>query len=447
MGVEREGLRCDPSGWLSQKAHPVGLGSKLSDPQITTDFGEAQVELVTGPHATPSAVVEELAAIHCRLHRHLEDELLWPYSTPCLLPEEEDIQIAEFGSSPAAHLKELYRRGLSLRYGRKVMTLSGIHYNQSFSNDLWESLPSFPARGSMESAAYLHSLREFTRLSWLTALLFGASPAAPVSYCVKEQGLEALGEGSVYAPRGTSLRLGGSGYYGHIQELSFSYDTLEEYLAGMRQALSQEHPVFSGVDEGVEQVNGCLLQMEAEHYAVARPKPLAQDLRPVDALARDGVGYLEIRCLDLNPSSPLGISLSDLHFLWLLLLYCLFQAPRSLPAAEQKEAEANLYAVAKRGMDPSLILTEQGVQCRLHRRAQQILDEMDPLAALLDHGLHERPYSQSLIAQKSTLTRLMQGGQHPLIEALEGRDWIDLGIQRAQEQQRALQDPLLFQVG
>jgi glutamate--cysteine ligase len=104
MGVEREGLRCDPSGWLSQKAHPVGLGSKLSDPQITTDFGEAQVELVTGPHATPSAVVEELAAIHCRLHRHLEDELLWPYSTPCLRQEEEDIQIAEFGSSPAAHL-------------------------------------------------------------------------------------------------------------------------------------------------------------------------------------------------------------------------------------------------------------------------------------------------------------------------------------------------------
>ncbi|MEY4537767.1 MAG: hypothetical protein RL171_1918, partial [Pseudomonadota bacterium] len=40
-GYERETLRVDASGKLALTFHPVGLGSKLTHPWITTDYSEA----------------------------------------------------------------------------------------------------------------------------------------------------------------------------------------------------------------------------------------------------------------------------------------------------------------------------------------------------------------------------------------------------------------------
>ena len=46
-GIERESLRVDAHGNLAQTPHASFLGSKLSHPTITTDFSEAQLELIT----------------------------------------------------------------------------------------------------------------------------------------------------------------------------------------------------------------------------------------------------------------------------------------------------------------------------------------------------------------------------------------------------------------
>ena len=46
-GIEKESLRVRPDGSLAATAHPAGLGSPLTHPQITTDFSEAQLELIT----------------------------------------------------------------------------------------------------------------------------------------------------------------------------------------------------------------------------------------------------------------------------------------------------------------------------------------------------------------------------------------------------------------
>ncbi|RKZ65788.1 MAG: glutamate--cysteine ligase, partial [Gammaproteobacteria bacterium] len=47
IGLEKESLRVLPEGGISQTPHPAALGSPLRNPQITTDFSEALVELVT----------------------------------------------------------------------------------------------------------------------------------------------------------------------------------------------------------------------------------------------------------------------------------------------------------------------------------------------------------------------------------------------------------------
>ena len=49
IGLEKESLRMSPEGGISQTPHPKSLGSALTNPQITTDFSEALMELITPP--------------------------------------------------------------------------------------------------------------------------------------------------------------------------------------------------------------------------------------------------------------------------------------------------------------------------------------------------------------------------------------------------------------
>ncbi|MFT4997792.1 MAG: glutamate--cysteine ligase, partial [Flavobacteriales bacterium] len=52
-GIEKESLRVDQKGLLSQADHAQGLGSKLTSPSITTDYSEALLEFITPALTTP----------------------------------------------------------------------------------------------------------------------------------------------------------------------------------------------------------------------------------------------------------------------------------------------------------------------------------------------------------------------------------------------------------
>ena len=82
-GIEKESLRVTREGNLSQKTHPISLGSPLTHPNITTDFSEAQLELITSVHNSPEALIEELDKVHRFTYQHLESEILWTSSMPC----------------------------------------------------------------------------------------------------------------------------------------------------------------------------------------------------------------------------------------------------------------------------------------------------------------------------------------------------------------------------
>jgi glutamate--cysteine ligase len=179
-GIERETLRVDDKGNLSNKDHPVGLGSKLTHPLITTDFSEAQLELITPVAQSIDETIKKLNDTHRFVYQHMDDEILWASSMPCILQGDGDIPLARYGNSNLGKLKTTYRNGLSIRYGRSMQTICAVHYNFSFSDTLWQGLAKMEAKEdslSFRSERYFDLMRNFRRYSWLAIYLTGASPA------------------------------------------------------------------------------------------------------------------------------------------------------------------------------------------------------------------------------------------------------------------------------
>ncbi len=404
-GIEKESLRVTQDGKLSARPHPQGLGSPLTHPNITTDFSEAQLELITDVHASPEGCIRQLERVHRFVYQNIDDELLWASSMPCILGEDDDIPVGRYGSSNIATAKTVYRLGLGNRYGRLMQTISGIHYNFSVPEDFWPILAaSVGARPTPEfrTQAYFGLIRNFRRFSWLLIYLFGASPAICRSF-VKDRphALQPFDEGTLYLPHATSLRMGRLGYQSDAQStLHISYNSLDQYARSMRYALTQPYPAYEKigvkVDGAYRQLSTSLIQIENEFYGTIRPKqPVEPGERPLAALQRRGVAYVEVRCLDLNPFLHVGIDEPQMRFLDTFLLYCLLA---DSPADSERESRVmgdNQLAVVERGREPGLILSRLHGSVTREAWAQEILLGCRPLAELLDAAHGGEDYIQS----------------------------------------------------
>jgi glutamate--cysteine ligase len=125
-GIEKESLRTLADGDIALTSHPVALGSALTHPNITTDFSESQVELITGVHQGVQDCLDELVQVQKFTLGAIGDEMLWVSSMPCCLPPDDDIPIGQYGTSNVGRAKSVYRMGLGYRYGRRMQTISGI---------------------------------------------------------------------------------------------------------------------------------------------------------------------------------------------------------------------------------------------------------------------------------------------------------------------------------
>ena len=135
-GIEKESLRVKNNAQLSQRNHPKELGSPLTNKFITTDFSEALIELVTPTFNSVDEVYEFLLDLHIFTANAMEsDEVLWSNSMPCFIGDESEIRVAEYGSSNIGKLKNIYRKGLRVRYGSIMQCVAGIHYNFSIDDD------------------------------------------------------------------------------------------------------------------------------------------------------------------------------------------------------------------------------------------------------------------------------------------------------------------------
>jgi glutamate--cysteine ligase len=63
-GIEKEGLRADSSHFISQTNHPKVLGHTLMHPQITTDYSEALMELITPVSQSVDGLMKDLSDVH-----------------------------------------------------------------------------------------------------------------------------------------------------------------------------------------------------------------------------------------------------------------------------------------------------------------------------------------------------------------------------------------------
>jgi glutamate--cysteine ligase len=408
-GIEKESLRVACDGMLSTLPHPRGLGSPLTHPQITTDFSESQLELITGVHATPEACLTELGDVHRFVFAKIGDELLWPASMPCMLPAEEDIPLGRYGTSNVGMSKTVYRRGLANRYGAMMQTISGIHYNFSAPEALFEVL----GRNSQQARtdAYFGLIRNFRRHAWLLIYLFGASPSICRSFATEQAAnLRAFDEGSLYLPNATSLRMGPLGYQSDAQRgLHMSYNSLDEYAATMRTALTRSYPAYEAIGTRnaggqYQQLNTSLIQIENEFYGSIRPKnPVQSGERPLTALTNRGVAYVEVRCLDLNPFLRLGIDEVQIRFLDTFLLYCLLSDSPPDSPEESAQMYANQVSVVQEGRDPELALLQGSERRNIREFGHALLDACAPIAERLDqaHGTDE--YGNALALQRGKI--------------------------------------------
>ncbi|QEA11609.1 glutamate--cysteine ligase [Comamonas flocculans] len=404
-GIEKEGLRVLPSGQLALTPHPGALGAALTHPSITTDYSESLLELITRPHASVQDCAAELAELHQAveqvLARQVEPEILWNASMPCRLPPDETIPLGRYGSSNIGRAKSVYRMGLGHRYGRRMQTIAGIHYN-------W----SLPGVGTDE---YFGLIRNFRRHSFVLLYLFGASPAlAPCFVRGREHGLQPLGDGrrGMGLPHATSLRMGRLGYQSDAQaSLAVSYNGLQGFAASLYDALTQPYPAYEAM--GVRSLGGdynqlgtSLLQIENEFYGTIRAKRTVRSgERPLHALRERGVEYVEVRLMDINPLVPTGISMQAMRVLDVFLLHCLLSdSPPDTPE-EISALKHNQHLTAERGREPGLRLSRGQEQPMLVDWAAQVLDECVPIADRLDALLDTAEYGLALNEARALLQR------------------------------------------
>lgn len=412
IGLEKESLRVSKGGVLAQTPHPELLGSALTNPYITTDYSEALLEFITPPFTDVCDALDFLRDTQQFVYDNLEDELLWSTSMPCVVAGETSIPLAKYGPSNLGQMKTVYRRGLGHRYGRVMQVIAGVHYNYSFKDEFWQHYQAIEKdKGSSQdfiSSGYFDALRNLQRYGWLIPYLFGASPAICKSFLNgQETNLQEYNENSYFEPYATSLRLGEIGYRNSRESevgVTANYNSLSEYIETLRCAIETPYAGYEEIGKEVDgvyqQLNTNILQIENEYYSSVRPKQILQGLeKPVNALRDRGVQYLELRSVDVNPFDPLGVSEQQLRFIQLFIIFCCLQESPAFDADERKMIDANLLVTAHKGREPGVKLQTPNGERELTNWADELVNQLLPLADILDEKHEKAPYRTACEAQ------------------------------------------------
>ena len=417
-GIEKEGLRVNLEGRVAQTDHPRALGAALTHPRITTDYSEALLEFITPVLQGIDPALQYLEDLHRYAYQHLGDETIWGGSMPCRIDDPHEVPIGRYGNSNNGTMKHVYRLGLETRYGRVMQSIAGIHYNFSLPETIWPLLQSLLEPGKrggdlqqFQSQRYFALLRNFRRHGWLLNYLFGASPALSRSFVGgKPHSLETFDAETLYGPYATSLRMSDLGYTNVAQaSLNICYNTLENYIQTLADAVATPYPAYAAIGTKTEeghyrQLNTNLLQIENEYYSDIRPKRVVRDgEKPLQALRKRGVEYVEIRSQDVNPLLPLGIDNEQARFIDCFLLHCLLSASPDIPDEECARLKSNHAAVVTQGRRPGLKLETAAGARTLPDWGGRLLDEVMQVAELLDQAQGDTAHSHAVQQQRDKL--------------------------------------------
>lgn len=367
-GIEREMLRVDKNGYLSFTDHPGIFGDKVLNPYITTDFSESQVEIITPALDKIEETYSFSKALYDIVALEIGDEILWPQSMPCFIPEDDEIPVAKY--SEEGREAEEYRNKLLKKYGGKKQLISGIHYNYSFNEEiirkLYESSDKELTYKEYKNSIYLKVARNYLRYRWIIVYILGAAPVIHESFlngCSCK--LKQISEDGYTVDGAVSHRNGECGYR-NKEELYPNYDTVEDYVESIN-----------------KYVNDGVIDSYKELYSQVRLKA-KNPKNFLNSLLEDGISYLEYRSIDINPFEKGGISLNDLYFLQLLNIYMLIKEESSYDKWQQ-EAVRNQHLVAKYGIE-NVDLIKDGEIIDRRSWGLEILNEMKAMNSELNLG-------------------------------------------------------------
>lgn len=368
FGLEKENLRVDQNGNLALTPHPAVLGDKAKHPYITTDFAESQIEMVTPPLGSPKEVLNFMQALHDMVSEQMVNEYLWPYSLPAVLPEDNNlIKEAQFSIPEITE----YREYLSHRYGKRKQLISGVHYNFSFNDKFMNLLYKVEhdnlSYREFRDQVYLKLARYYLKYCWLFIYLFGANSVMHESYMEgNAYSIDKINEDSYIFKGASSFRNGVNGYR-NIEYFYVSYNSLYDYIADINMAIE----------------NGQIIEAK-EYYSQLRLKGHSKG-RVLEDLKQNGINYIEIRTLDLNPLVPLGITLDSLELIHLFMVYALLAPDFYLSDDEYRLANQNQVLAADGDYTKGIMLHFSAKKTKnLNNWGIEVLDNMYSILSSLD---------------------------------------------------------------
>lgn len=402
FGIEWEALRVKSDGKLALSPHPEVFGDKLKNPVVTTDFSESQIEIITPTYNTIEEAFSTFSMLADIVNFSLrDDEYLWFQSLPAILPYDSQIPIAQYSEEGQGSQK--YRENLANKYGLKKQMISGVHFNFSFTEDFIQKLYELTGFDGtyqlFKNEIYLKITRNYLRHCWLIIYLTGCSIGSHESFskeCIHLMD-EVDAYGNHYSTRGPSLRNSSCGY----------------------KNLKRLYPRYTSIDEFVSDVNSFIergdLSQAKELYTQIRLKP-KNPAELLDSLKNDGIKYIEVRTLDINPFYNCGLVEHDMKFLQLFLIYMLVKSESDF-VCWQKEAFINEERVAESAYDDEMRLVRDGKEITLKEWAYDIINEMYGMCEVLGFDefdtlklMHDRVLNPDLTYGKRLLELIRKEG-------------------------------------
>ena len=413
MELNKKKLRVtSPCCELSKSTFPRKIGSNLKHPYIVTDCFEAMYEFVTPVCTDISQTLQYLKESSQFVANNIDNDIFWANSMPTRV-ENWDSVLLGFSEheSNLGKMKHAYRKGVFKRYGQ-MQILCGLHYNFSLPVEFWEQ------QGINVSDGYFSLVRNFHRYYWLLIYLFGASPACDKSFLTDHQisQLEMLSNDTFFLPFATSLRVSDLLGYSNRGLININHNELQRYISDIAKLVGtscKDYEAFGLKTPSGEyqQLSTNFLQIENEYYSAIRPKRVIRGGQSqLEALRYQGVEYVEVRCLDLNPFQPLGIDKKTSHFIDAFLVFCALLESPFIGEEENKLIAVNVNKTAIQGRKPGLLLdmmkhdTKSLKSIPLQEYGLLLISGIYQVAKMLDEANDTKIYSNSVdLAQEKLL--------------------------------------------
>ena len=213
-------------------------------------------------------------------------------------------------------------------------------------------------------------------------------------------------ENDLFLPYATSLRMSDVGYQSSIQnDLRISYNNLDEFINAIIRGIKTSVQDFQDIGlldkNGVpQQISTGILQIENELYDIVRPKRSGPSgSRPATLLKEQGIEYLELRGVDINPFIPEGIDENKIKLLDVYIMHYLISNSPQVSDKEIEEMRANQKIMVGNGRSKDIKLRRNGEDIQLLELKAVLHDELKQVASAMDEYCYG--YSNAVDAEIS----------------------------------------------